>query len=83
MNPTDFSHWKDTWMEYADSDYAGVSAIEGSATEKRQEIKAGVPFWTSAAAGAIGNSFRRTVRWRESILTLRRLCLRAFVVLQF
>jgi len=61
LEPNHFQELKDTWMEYeADSDLAGVSAIDVSRTEKREEMKS-VPAWTSAAAGALGNSFSRTV----------------------
>merc|ERR1712151_1080193 len=61
LDPTHFNELKDTWMEYeADSDLAGVSAIDVSRTEKREETKS-VPAWTSAAAGALGNSISRTV----------------------
>jgi solute carrier family 25 phosphate transporter 23/24/25/41 len=61
LSPVHFSALKDTWMEYeSDSDLAGVSAIDVSHTGKREESKT-VPAWTSAVAGALGNSFSRTV----------------------
>lgn len=61
LHPSHFSTMKDTWMEYeSDSDLAGVSAIDVSRTAKREEAKT-VPAWTSAAAGALGNSISRTI----------------------
>lgn len=60
LNPVHFSALKDSWMEYGlDSDLAGVSAVSVSQAKKRENSKS-VPAWTSAVAGALGNSFSRT-----------------------
>mmetsp|Transcript_17098 Transcript_17098/g.41592 ORF Transcript_17098/g.41592 Transcript_17098/m.41592 type:complete len:492 (+) Transcript_17098:94-1569(+) len=61
LHPSHFSAMKDTWMEYeSDSDLAGVSAIDVSRSQKREESKT-VPAWTSAVAGGLGNSISRTI----------------------
>ena len=61
IQPADLSSMNDRWLEFtADSDLAGVSAISSSKVQGRAEDKA-LPAWTSAAAGAFGNIFSRTV----------------------